>query len=395
MPADGSAPEINEAAQKKARLKQKMKLKLAAKKAASQYQGGPATTVLKVVGKVADSEEIGPAGEMPATDIPATDAPAAQMPATEEPTTQIPTTEVHTSEMPVTEIPTAETPATEEPTTQIPATEEPTTEITATEILTAEVPATQIPAAEITASEIPAAEEPTTDIPATEEPTSAPTTTPSFKGSSGKGADSKDLDDLCYGVDAITDGSSKRGAGLRKCQEVAAMLLKGHIAKLWVIWRQNCIMQVWSLNYPLYNAVSEGDLDATNGCISRGADALWINPSDKRGDTVLHLAAAQGNGKLINSLILAGAEVNAINVNDETPLHLAAKHGSRDSCQRLVSANADVDVRDNSRVTAKEVAVENGHESLNDILSMSFEPLINMDVMPHEWVFPTEVKISY
>jgi len=70
-----------------------------------------------------------------------------------------------------------------------------------------------------------------------------------------------------------------------------------------------------------------------------------INIKDIFGQTPLHIAAFQGNGKLVEYLISKGADINAKDDNGWTPLHLAVKYGHRGVVEYLLSKGADVNAR--------------------------------------------------
>lgn len=60
------------------------------------------------------------------------------------------------------------------------------------------------------------------------------------------------------------------------------------------------------------------------------------------GRTLLHLAASTGRVAAIESLIKAGANINATDNDLNTPLHLAVLHSHLDVVESLIKAGADV-----------------------------------------------------
>ena len=67
------------------------------------------------------------------------------------------------------------------------------------------------------------------------------------------------------------------------------------------------------------NAVLRGDLKATQEALK--SDPKKIASLDSDGNSPLHLACEKGNKELIDVLLLAGADVNAINSKKATALH--------------------------------------------------------------------------
>eukprot|EP00854_Cymbomonas_tetramitiformis_P002559 gene2559-3313_t len=62
--------------------------------------------------------------------------------------------------------------------------------------------------------------------------------------------------------------------------------------------------------------------------------------------TALHWAASHGRSEVIRSLIQAGANVEAKDVDLDTALHWAAMNGHTDTVQSLIEAEADLEARD-------------------------------------------------
>ena len=69
----------------------------------------------------------------------------------------------------------------------------------------------------------------------------------------------------------------------------------------------------------IHNAVLRGDLKATQEALK--SDPKKIASLDSDGNSPLHLACEKGNKELIDVLLLAGADVNAINSKKATALH--------------------------------------------------------------------------
>ena len=61
-------------------------------------------------------------------------------------------------------------------------------------------------------------------------------------------------------------------------------------------------------------------------------------PDPNDGDTALHVAAHQGHNGVVSALIVAGANIAALNSEKETPLHMAVRGIRRDAVQILLKA---------------------------------------------------------
>jgi hypothetical protein len=58
-----------------------------------------------------------------------------------------------------------------------------------------------------------------------------------------------------------------------------------------------------------------------------------LNQGDDHRFSLLHWAAMEGRGNIVEMLINRGVRINATNMGDDTALHLAAAHGHRDIVQ--------------------------------------------------------------
>ena len=85
--------------------------------------------------------------------------------------------------------------------------------------------------------------------------------------------------------------------------------------------------------------------------------ALVALSGASEGATRLHFAAAIGDTRAIESLLAAGADVNAKAENGYTPLHAAALNGYGLAIHFLVSAGADVNARESDGYTPLHVVV--------------------------------------
>lgn len=73
---------------------------------------------------------------------------------------------------------------------------------------------------------------------------------------------------------------------------------------------------------------------------------LKADYTDSRGETLVHIAAANGIDDLVKNLISRGAKLNRKNKYGQTPLHKAAQRGHGRSVSALLAAHADPMIKD-------------------------------------------------
>ncbi len=78
----------------------------------------------------------------------------------------------------------------------------------------------------------------------------------------------------------------------------------------------------------------------------------------------LHSALAGRHAEIVDMLLAAGADVNAVQADGYTPLHEAAQNGDQAMAERLVAAGANRDVRLDNGATPADSARAAGHEAL-------------------------------
>nr|XP_024214050.1 oxysterol-binding protein-related protein 1-like [Halyomorpha halys] len=100
----------------------------------------------------------------------------------------------------------------------------------------------------------------------------------------------------------------------------------------------------------IIEASKEGKLTVDVNCKGKSKSNLGWTP--------LHLATYFGHKEVIELLIEAGADINAVNDAGDTALHKASFIGREDLVLLLVEKNADVNIRNGEGRTAKEVGVE-------------------------------------
>lgn len=112
---------------------------------------------------------------------------------------------------------------------------------------------------------------------------------------------------------------------------------------------------------PLQEAPYSSSMEMVELFINKGAN---INAGSY---TTLHSAVDAGHGDIVELLIAKGANVNAKDSRGRTPLHFAASW-QPSLVELLVSSGADVNAKDNNSKTPLEIAREEGHVEIVELL---------------------------
>jgi hypothetical protein len=105
----------------------------------------------------------------------------------------------------------------------------------------------------------------------------------------------------------------------------------------------------------LQSAVRCGKVDQIDSLIEAGAD---VNALSGRGMTALHLAARNGNVNIAKALIGHGATVDVPDENGATPLHIAISICRIEMVRYLVEKHADLECKDCDGNDALAIAVK-------------------------------------
>jgi hypothetical protein len=97
------------------------------------------------------------------------------------------------------------------------------------------------------------------------------------------------------------------------------------------------------MNGDLLRAVDRGDLNKVKDSIDKGAD---INAINAQQNTPLQEAIRSRKDNVARFLIENGADVNKPNVNNQTPLHRAAESNQEGIGELLIARGALIDPRD-------------------------------------------------
>ncbi|KAM4641374.1 CARD- and ANK-domain containing inflammasome adapter protein-like [Discoglossus pictus] len=114
----------------------------------------------------------------------------------------------------------------------------------------------------------------------------------------------------------------------------------------------------------VFDAVTQGDLGLLES-ILKGSDINAVNSS---GETLLHVAAANGHVPVIEFLIGKGAKVDAKDKKRKTPLHRAAEKGHAEAVRVLLQAGANIYSLDSDSQAPVHLAAQNNHQNVVKIL---------------------------
>lgn len=98
----------------------------------------------------------------------------------------------------------------------------------------------------------------------------------------------------------------------------------------------------WNGWTPLHAACAEGYIEATQVLIQAGAKLDCVTKD--RGDTPLHLAAGNGNLRVVKELLEHCVDINSRNNNGSTPLFLSVFHGYKEIVELLLKKGANANI---------------------------------------------------
>ena len=98
----------------------------------------------------------------------------------------------------------------------------------------------------------------------------------------------------------------------------------------------------------IIKAAKKGDVAMLKSLLA--TDKKLVDARDTDGSTPLHCATWKGHPEIVEALLAAGADVNAVNQNEHwgtTPLHAAAHANQAQIAQLLIDHGANPKARDN------------------------------------------------
>ena len=116
-----------------------------------------------------------------------------------------------------------------------------------------------------------------------------------------------------------------------------------------------------SYGIEIHEAIRKNDIKRVKRLINQG---VYVNTSNEKGSSLLHLAARFGHPNIVLALTEQGADVNATNYSGETPLHLAAWYGHLNTALTLIEQGADVNATNYSGETPSHYASWKGYDDI-------------------------------
>ncbi|XP_052076240.1 uncharacterized protein LOC127714238 [Mytilus californianus] len=117
------------------------------------------------------------------------------------------------------------------------------------------------------------------------------------------------------------------------------------------------------LTNELIEAAKNGDLEAVNKCIQKGALTNYVDQSDNL--TALHYASANGHREIVSILLDNGFDLNALTPDGWTILHIAALYGHKEIVSDLLDRGLNPNkVTRTHGVSVLHCAVENGQKEI-------------------------------
>lgn len=117
----------------------------------------------------------------------------------------------------------------------------------------------------------------------------------------------------------------------------------------------------------LHLALQRSDYDSVLFLLDNKID-ISARVQDSIKKAPIHLAAETGSEIILRTLVLAGADVNDVTMQNQTALHLAAEHDNYLKIEILLDLNIRIDVRDSNGNTALHIACLRGHYESSRIL---------------------------
>jgi ankyrin repeat protein len=130
-------------------------------------------------------------------------------------------------------------------------------------------------------------------------------------------------------------------------------------------------------------AAAEGHAEVVDRLVDAGAN---VNAQNFQGRTALMFAARYGYTAIVERLVAARADVNLVPAGEPRwpALLVASQNGYADVVRRLLANGADATYQDEQGVGAIQLAYDNGHPQLGELLIESWPGSLYQACLPHE-----------
>lgn len=128
----------------------------------------------------------------------------------------------------------------------------------------------------------------------------------------------------------------------------------------------------------LHLAIQRNDIESVLFLLSVHVN-IHSRVQDSSKFTPLHLAVQAGSEMILRNILLAGANINDITVQNQSALHIAAANDHHQLCQILLENNIDFDAIDTDMNNALHLACQNGN--LNSCRVLLTESRINAEAI--------------
>lgn len=117
----------------------------------------------------------------------------------------------------------------------------------------------------------------------------------------------------------------------------------------------------------LHLAIQRNDIESVLFLLSVHVN-IHSRVQDSSKFTPLHLAVQAGSEMILRNILLAGANINDVTVQNQTALHIAAANDHHSLCQILLENNINYDIVDTDMNNALHLACQNGNLSSCKVL---------------------------
>ncbi|KAG9407976.1 Glycerophosphocholine phosphodiesterase [Aphanomyces cochlioides] len=121
------------------------------------------------------------------------------------------------------------------------------------------------------------------------------------------------------------------------------------------------------VNYALVEGAAKNDLFKVEEALKNSADI----DCRYQGFTALYFACMKGYSKIVHYLLHHGARTDIVCNKQRTAIMIAASRGRTKAVELLLQYNANVHRKDERGVTARELALRNGHEDIASMLQIA------------------------